>query len=168
MRKTLQKTLLLLGSSFLLVSAAYGQSLGDVARQEREKQKTQAEQTTPKVFTNEDLPTDGGISVTGNSPVETPGSRPLGSRSAEGWKAQIARQKEVVEDLQSRMERLNTSIRFAPGNCVRGCVQYNERQIQKQDTVQTMQLQLDEQKRKLEQMQDAARKEGFGNSVYEP
>jgi len=66
------------------------------------------------------------------------------------------------------MERLNSSVRFAPGNCVRGCVQYNERQIQKQDTVQTMQLQLDEQKRKLEQMQDAARKEGFGNSVYEP
>lgn len=168
MRKTLPKTLLLLGLSFLLVGAAHGQSLGDVARQEREKQKANAGQTAPKVFTNEDLPKEGDISSIGNGAAEAAPSRALGSKSADGWKAEIAAQKQIVEDLQSRIDRLNGSIRFAPANCVRGCVQYNERQVQKQDDVQRLQQQLDEQKRKLEEMQEGARKEGFGNAVYEP
>jgi uncharacterized coiled-coil protein SlyX len=47
-------------------------------------------------------------------------------------------------------------------------VQYNQRQVQKQDEVQRMQKQLDEQKKKLEEMQESARKAGLGSSVYEP
>jgi predicted ribosome quality control (RQC) complex YloA/Tae2 family protein len=66
------------------------------------------------------------------------------------------------------MDRLNSSIHFAPGNCVRNCVQWNEHQVQKQDEVQRMQSELEQQKKKLEDMQEAARKEGFGNAVYEP
>jgi hypothetical protein len=56
MGKTLQKTALLLGLGFLLVNGAYGQSLGDIARQEREKQKANVGQAPPKVFTNERTP----------------------------------------------------------------------------------------------------------------
>jgi len=47
-------------------------------------------------------------------------------------------------------------------------VQYNERQIQKQDEVKRMQTQLDDQKKQLEDMQESARKAGLGSSVYEP
>jgi hypothetical protein len=165
MRKTLLQTLLL---SLLLASTAYSQSLGDVARQEREK-RDDPSQTAPKVFTNEDLPTDGGISSIGSrTPEPTPAAHPMGSGSAEHWKFEIAQQKRVVQDLQDRIARLNSSVRFATGYSCYHCAQYNERQLQKQDQVQTMQQQLEEQRRRLEQMQEEARKQGFGNAVYEP
>lgn len=164
MRKTLLQTLLL---SILLVGAAYSQSLGDVARQEREK-RDDPSQPAPKVFTNEDLPTDGGISSIGNGTPAPVSARPMGSGSAERWKFEIAQQKRVVQDLQDRIARLNSSIRFATGYSCYRCAQYNERQLQKEENVQTMQQQLEEQKRRLEQMQEEARKQGFGNAVYEP
>ena len=47
-------------------------------------------------------------------------------------------------------------------------MQWNERQIKKQDDVQRMQQQLDQQKKQLENMQESARKAGLGSSVYEP
>jgi molecular chaperone GrpE (heat shock protein) len=51
---------------------------------------------------------------------------------------------------------------------VRNCVQYNEHQVEKQDEVQRMQAELEQQKKRLEDMQEAARKQGYGNSVWEP
>jgi hypothetical protein len=46
-------------------------------------------------------------------------------------------------------------------------VQWNERQKEKQDQVESMKAQLEEQKKQLENMQESARKQGFGSSVYE-
>jgi hypothetical protein len=51
----------LAGLVFLLFSLSYGQSLGDVARQQREQEQAKKEQAkkdqpAPKVITNEDLP----------------------------------------------------------------------------------------------------------------
>jgi len=155
----------------VIASLAYGQSLGDVAREQRQKQQTKQAQAAAKVITNEDIPehADGGVSTVGTGSASDPApSQPMGSKSADQWKAQIAAQKKAVENLQSQMDQLNSSIHFAPGNCVRNCVQWNEHQVEKQNQVQRMQSQLDEQKKRLEDMQDAARKEGYGNSVYEP
>ena len=66
------------------------------------------------------------------------------------------------------MKSLSDSIHFAGGNCIANCAQWNERQQQKQQEVDTMKAQLEQQQKALEEMQEAARKEGFGSSVYDP
>jgi hypothetical protein len=87
---------------------------------------------------------------------------------AEQWKSRIEAQKNAVASLQNSIDRLNDSIHFAPGNCVSGCVQWNERQKEKQQEVERGQGQLAEQKRRLEDMQESARRQGYGSSVYDP
>ena len=87
---------------------------------------------------------------------------------AEQWKSQIQAQKNAIASLQSQLNVLNESIHYAGGNCVSGCVQWNERQKQKQEQAESMKAQLEEQQKRLEEMQDAARKQGFGSSVYDP
>lgn len=154
--------------SLPLLSSA--QSLGDVAREQRQKQQENKSQAPPKVITNEDLPAhteSDDASATTQRSGETP-SQTLGSKPADQWKSEIEAQRRSVENLQSQLDRLNSSIHFAPGNCVRNCVQWNEHQVQKQDEVQQMQSELEQQKKKLDDMQEAARKEGYGNAVYEP
>lgn len=171
MNLVLKKAVWIAGLAIPLGARGYAQSLGDVAREQRQKQQTKNAQAAPKVITNEDLPahTDSDDSVASSQASgESAPSPPMGSRSAEQWKAEIAAQRNSVDNLQSQIDRLNSSIHFAPGNCVRNCVEHNERQIEKQDEVQRMQAELEQQKKKLEDMQEAARKEGFGNAVYEP
>jgi len=159
------------GLVLLLAALGYAQSLGDIAREQRQKQQEKKAQDAPKVITNEDLPEHSesdGAATSHQENRDTTASEPMGSKSAEQWKSEIEAQKKSVENLQSQMERLNSSVHFAPGNCVRNCVQWNERQVQKQDEVQRMQSDLEQQKKKLEDMQEAARKKGYGNAVYEP
>ncbi len=149
---------------------AYGQSLGDVAREQREKQAQKKTQPAKKVVTNEDLPQPAEADEsTSSSPQSTePAVNSAEQKPAGQWKEEIQAQKQSVASLQADIDRLSSSIHFAPGNCVRNCVQHNENQQQKQDEVQRMQSNLEQQKRKLEDMQEAARKQGYGNSVYEP
>ena len=70
--------------------------------------------------------------------------------------------------MQGQIDRLNSSVHFVEADRYYNGVQHNQRQIQKQDEVQRMQKQLDEQKKQLEDMQEQARKAGLGSSVYEP
>jgi hypothetical protein len=166
------KIVAVIGVVVFMFAASYGQSLGDVAREQRQKQAKDAH-ATPKVVTNEDLPErEEPVSTTSVSTDEhdTSPAEPASNdtHAGEQWKAKIAAQKSSVASLQSQIDKLNSSIHFAGPNCVANCVQYNERQIHKQDEVQRMQKQLDEQKRKLEDMQESARKAGLGSSVYEP
>jgi hypothetical protein len=158
----------------VLVMSAFAlshcQSLGDIAREQRQKQQANNTQTARKVVTNEDLPEHADADESAAGPKENSEASPsyVDKKSAEQWQSEIKAQKQSVANLQSQVDRLNSSIHFAPGNCVRNCVQYNEHQVQKQDEVQRMQAVLDEQKKKLEDMQEAARKQGYGNAVYEP
>jgi hypothetical protein len=168
-------------SGFLVAANAQdSQSLGDVARQAR--QHNQAAQTnaahsakTPKVITNEDVPehSETDAQAPASSDAEG-GSTPSASGSggakipAEQWKSQIQAQKDVVSSMQSRIDKVNDSIHFAPGNCVAGCVQWNERQQAKQQEVERARGQLADQKKKLEDMQESARHQGYGSSVYDP
>jgi len=169
MRLNLKKAILLAGLLLSLAAVSYGQSLGDVAREQRQKKQQQNPKTAPKVITNDDVPAHIEQDDASPTPAhqDSPNSS-MGSRSPEQWKAEIAAQKNKVASLQSEIDRLSSSIHFAPGNCVRNCVQYNERQVQKQDEVQRLQGQLEQAKTKLEDMQEAARQEGFGNAVWEP
>jgi predicted RNase H-like nuclease (RuvC/YqgF family) len=161
------RVLLLLG--FVAV-ISYGQSLGDIAREQRQKQQAKKAQADKKVVTNEDIPQhpDTEQTTSSNSQMVASDEDLAEKKPPEQWKQEIQAQKQSVANLQAEMDRLNSSIHFAPGNCVRNCVQHNEHQVEKQDEVQRMQAELEEQKKKLEDMQESARKQGYGNSVYEP
>jgi len=166
------KIIALAGVILFVAAASQAQSLGDVAREQKQKQAKDAH-AARKVVTNEDIPESAeAVSTTSVSTDEhettpaAPASNDI--HAAEQWKAKIETQRSSVASLQSQIDKLNASIHFAGPNCVANCVQYNERQIHKQDEVERMQKQLAEQKQKLEDMQESARKAGLGSSVYEP
>ena len=181
---------LLLAGVILFASSGYAQdqpSLGDVARQARQK-KQQAKDTpntdtqaksaatkASKVITEDELPA-ADVDTTpsdseSNDRADADSSAtaaPRAKLSAEEWKSKIQAQKSAVDSLQRNMDELNKSIQFAPGNCVAGCVAWNEQQKQKQQEVEQMKGQLETAQKKLSEMQDAVRQQGYGSSVYEP
>jgi len=172
----------LFGLAGISVSAllALGQdspSLGDVARQSRQK-KTKESQSSkdpakgPKVITNEEIPEHSGpaVGTSGGQLHETNYSASSNDAklSAEQFKSHIQSQKNLVSTLQGDIDKTNDSIHFAPANCVSNCVQWNERQKDKQQQVEQMKAQLEDQKKRLEDMQESARKQGYGSAVYDP
>jgi len=182
--RPLRRSILTIAAFTIAVSAplcvpvhAQDVSLGDLVRQQKQ-QKEQAAKNDPaaaskpsKVITNSDLPEhpDQTTSLPAHtSPTATTTTTAANfARSAEAWKAQISAQKSYVASLQLQITQLNESIHFASG-CVYGCVAWNERQKQKMDQVERMKLQLDDGAKRLESMQEAARRQGYGSSVYEP
>ena len=160
------KTLAIVGFISFAV-ASHAQSLGDVAREQRQKQAKDA-RPVHKVVTNEDIPESPEATSTTSVTDEPAAPASNDTHAAEQWKAKLETQRNTIASLQSQIDKLNASIHFAGPNCVANCVQYNERQIHKQDEVERLQKQLEEQKQKLEEMQESARKAGLGSSVYEP
>src|SRR5579863_3269469 len=160
-----------IGAIMFIAASGYAQSLGDVAREQRQKQAKDAH-ATRKVLTNEDLPAaaepTSTTSITDHRGVAPAPPASNDTRAGERWKAMIEMQKNAIASLQSRIDQVNSSIHFASGACVANCAQWNERQVKKEDDVQRMQQQLDQQKKQLENMQESARKAGLGSSVYEP
>ena len=162
--------------------AAYGQSLGEIARENREKQKAQESSAAPpKVITNRDL---------GEGPDGSPEAREeqlaaaskfnrrsaemdrrseqellQGQRAGGQWKRQILEQESRVASLQARIDQINAALRLGGAS---GQAPYNRYQARQLERVAEMQLQLDEQKRRLDQMQDGARRAGMHTAVYDP
>jgi hypothetical protein len=97
-----------------------------------------------------------------------PGPAFDGKPSPDEVKSQIQEQKSAISSLESQINELNDSIHYVGGNCVANCVAWNENQQAKQRQVEDMRSQLENAKQALEQMQDYARKAGFGSSVYDP
>src|SRR5579872_1021160 len=87
---------------------------------------------------------------------------------AENWKSQIQEQKIAIAELQAQIDQVGSSIQYAGANCVSNCEKWNEHQQHKQEQVDTMKSQLEELQHHLEEMQESARKQGYGSSVYEP
>lgn len=129
---------------------------------------------SPHVITNDEIPEHVGPTITSahgsQAPYPTEEQPNYGTRKvpAEQWKSQIQAQKNAIATLQREIASLSESVHYAGGNCVANCVQWNERQKEKQDRVETMKAQLEQQQKQLEDMQEAARKQGFGSSVYDP
>jgi len=177
--------------ALLATSAMYGQSLGDVARENRDKKQSEdAAGTAPKVITNKDLPKDPDANL------ESPGTKSVASasasseatelrptdpqsadrlaeqrlaeqRAADQWKRQIQAQKYKMANLQARIDQIRASIQSA-GWSVQNEGPINRYQAQQLHRVAQIQQQLDEQKRKLNQMQEAARHAGMRTAVYDP
>lgn len=129
------------------------------------------------VITNDEIPSQGGPTgydppvprSANQEPAPADGQQSADNKaSAEEWTAQIANQKSSIANLQSQIDSLSSSIQYAPGNCVSNCEQWNEGQKKKQDQVDAMKAQLDEAQKHLEEMQEKARQQGYGSSVYEP
>ena len=166
--------------ALLMSSAAYGQSLGDIARANREKQN--AENTSaaqPRVITNANLPKDpdanqepaeaqSGTNASSTAADHRSAQQRLAEqRAADQWKRQILAQKNKMATLQARIDQLNESIRSAGGS-VEYEGPYNRHQARQLQRVAQIQLQLDEQNMKLDQMQEAARHAGMHTLVYDP
>jgi copper chaperone CopZ len=165
----------LAGALLLMMASGHAQSLGDVAREQREKLATDGS-APAKVVTNEDISETDGPESTPSvrvrrhkvpHPVEPVTRASNDTRAAAQWKAKIVAQERTIASLQNQIDRVNASIRFTGVSCY-NCAQHNEAQIEKLATVQRMEQQLDQQKQKLEDMQESARKAGLGNAVYEP
>jgi hypothetical protein len=186
MQKTFRKVGLWCVALAALAALAYGQdapSLGDAARQARlhKQQLNDAQKKSgqsarkPKVITDEDVihsqldevpPASSGD----QAPQATSASPDSGASklSAGEWRSKIQAQQDAVNSLQDDIDKLNQSIQFAPGNCVAGCVPWNEHQKEKQQEVERMRGQLQEQQKRLADMQEAARQQGYGSAITDP
>ncbi len=179
--------LTILGCLPLASALAQDQSLGDVARENREKKSAASSTTPPKVITNTDLansPDADQDSKAGPSESQAESSaaavvssrraaeqRAAEQRAAEHWKKQILAQKDTVANLQLQVDNLKASIRFVDPNTTYDYYQglaYNRYQARQIERLKIMQLRLDQQKKKLEDMQDAARHAGMHTPVYDP
>jgi chromosome segregation ATPase len=173
-----------LAIALLMTSAAYGQSLGDIARENREKQNADnAVGNQPKVITNKDLgvPVDAEGSLGGGDAQSGPNigarnsatdyrsadQRRAEQRAAEQWKRQILAQENRIASLQARLDQINTAIRSA-GGTVQYEQPYSRGEAWQLRRAAQIQQQLDEQKRKLEAMQEEARHAGMHTVVYDP
>src|SRR5579863_2733442 len=125
-----------------------------------------------KVVTNDEIPEHIGPTRTLPAKQTTAGSTSPpnddANPPAEYWKNQILAQKSNLASLQEQIAELANSIQYAGGGCVSNCAQWNEQQQQKQEQLESMKAQLEQQQKSLEEFQDAARKQGFGSSVYDP
>lgn len=187
----------LMGVALALQSAGYAQSLGDVARDNRDKQNAQASADAtaqPRVITNKDLPKDPNASPATVQPLTEPSAsvstadrlaaehrsaeqrradqRAAQQRLAEQratiqWRSQALAQKAKIANLQARIDQLHASIQAAGGS-VQSEGPLNRYQAWQLQRAAQIQLQLDEQKRKLDQMQDSARHAGMHTAVYDP
>ena len=125
------------------------------------------------IVTNDDTPERATVttaSVHQKLPSESEAQPSAGDRNAqaENYKSQIMAQKTTIAALEQDIRTIGDSIHFAGGNCVANCAQWNEHQQEKQKEVEAMKTQLEEQRKLLEELQDEARKAGFGGSVTEP
>ena len=133
----------------------------------------EATKTAKKIITNDEIPEHVGPTRAAFG-APTPGAsypQPTygdGRAPADYWKSQIQAQKSNIASMESQIKSLTDSIQYAGANCVANCVQWNERQQQKQAQAEAMKAQLEEQQKRLEDMQEMARKQGYGSSVYDP
>lgn len=106
---------------FLTGVAGYSQSLGDAARENREKKAAETPTTPPKVITNADLPKNpegsAGATEENNMPAtpspadaaasrKAAGQRADEQRAADHWKQQILAQKNTIANQQARVDKL--------------------------------------------------------------
>jgi hypothetical protein len=184
MRTLLEKVLIV---TFSLGAVASAQSLGDIARENREKQQTeQASGVTPKVYTNQDLPTPPPAptpandaqpmtAVSGNAqafdlhntekyPRQNWAGRWNNQQGRGPWREHIDAQEQRVANLQQRVNQMNAASHGPFGSATFEGPYTRSQAMQMRMTQQTQQR-LDQEKQRLDDMQDAARHSGANGSL---
>jgi hypothetical protein len=162
--------------SCAFVRAQDAQSLGDAARQARQQKQpaqngssqtasTQSPSKARHVITNEEIPEQPEAASSTTHSGDSAANTTAAKRGPEYWKAQILRGKSAVTLLQRSIDSLSNSIHFLDAN-YENHVQWNERQREKQ--LDVMKTQLADLQKRLEEMQETARRQGYGSSVYDP
>jgi hypothetical protein len=169
----------LMGIALLTVSG-YGQSLGEVARQERAKKTAQAS----KVYDNDNLPKDAGITVGTKTVADTSGdTRDDKSKADSGeknkateteTKAAISEQKKKIAQLERELSvaerewKMRGAVFYSDaGNQLRDSKKWMEEQRKSQAELDRLRKELADAKQKLEDMREVARKAGLPASAYE-
>jgi len=164
----------------LMNLAAYGQSLGEIARQYREKLAAeQAAGTGPKMYTNQDIPPAQMVGTPEPSEQTRVARPPAGvfpdrsderrfdqQRAGQMWRRNIRMQEDRVANLEAQIDHLSALIHSSGSAQYEG--PYNRYQARAQWRLEQMEQVLDQQKQRLADMQDAARHRGMQSSVYDP
>lgn len=148
---------------------------------DKEGKANEALATKPKkVITNDEIPEHVG--PTSTRPVTaaqrrngedcgcTPPSGPNPAMNAgDFWKSQIQAMKSSIAMMEQQLARLDQSVQFSQTPCATtNCVENNQRQRQKETQSQVLKSQIEQMRQRMEQMQETARQQGFGSSVYDP
>jgi hypothetical protein len=187
-RRHFHTFLTILAMLFLASLTVAAQSLGDIARENREKKDVEQPIATPReVITNANLPkdpdadegqsTDETRTQTAACPANTVSSKKAAEqrareqRAAAQWKRRILAQENTIANLRMRVDRLKASIHFVNPNATYDYyegVAHNRYEARQMERLAQMREQLAQQKTKLEEMQEAARKAGMHTAVYDP
>jgi DNA repair exonuclease SbcCD ATPase subunit len=161
----------LLAIGMLLSLPVYAQSVADIARENRDAKAAQdATGAKPKVITNQDLgespegKPELGLQPRSRIAASTPDTGlSANSQRGEQWRKQIKEQETKIANLQARLDQIDAALRS--NRNAQGA--YNRYQTAQQDKAAQLRLELDEQKKKLEEMEDAARHAGTPSSVFD-
>ena len=160
---------------------AYGQSLGNVARESRDKKAEATATAPPKVITDADMPTDAQRlegsgtagkarnASSGKTGADRPAStNPVDAHPAEQWRRQILAQKRTVATLEKRLARFQASLSSVDADAIARGEIFSRSQALEKERLDQVQEQLDEQRAKLLEMQEEARRAGMHTQVYDP
>jgi hypothetical protein len=190
---TLSKVLTAVAIASAFVVSTQAQSLGDQAREMR-AEKTPAPQS--KVYTNDNLPTGGGITVIGAAPAPAASSTvatasaatptkgaavaPAANSAADDQKAadklkdDVQAQKDEISRLERELDvatrewKLQQATYYADaGNQLRDPAAFAERERKFNDQTKQKQQAIADAKQKLDDMQEQARKSGLPSSAVE-
>jgi len=162
----------------------HAQSLGEIARQQRESKNHKADSestaTTKKLYTDEDIAKSKSEDAAAPAALDNSSSKsPTGSKgtkeknpatmSADQWRARIQRKRDLIAAIQERIDALEASVNYVQNNrnIYTNAPEYNEHQHHKELAAQQLKALLEQQKTELSDLQEQARQQGFGNSVYE-
>jgi len=184
-------------STILLVSAAGAQttspapdqsSLGDYARKIR---KDPAAKARPKVFDNDNLPSEDKLSVVGQaSAADAPGAAPTDDKNATaakadddqakkqaGWKSwqdKLSGQKDQIDlstrelDVLQREYQIRAAAMYADaGSRLRNSAEWDKEDADYKQKIADKQKTLDTAKQKLSDMQEEARKDGVPSAMVD-
>jgi len=160
---------------FLASMSVYGQSLGDVARETREKK---ADATAPaKVITDGDLAKDApepekasasSKAASSGKTSNAASTNPPDPRAAEQWRKQILTQKRTLATLEKRMVWVHASLSSVDADAIARGEILSRSQALEQERLAQVQEQLEEQRAKLLELQEEARRAGMHTQVYDP
>ncbi len=177
----MKRTLCLILGMAVIATVAMAQSLGDVARKQRQEKKPPA----ARVYTNDDLPTNAPINV-GSSPAAeksdskvaektaTPGSPEEIAKLSASWRAKLDEQKKAIAMLERELDVTQREYRqrvaefyWDAGTRLRDDRKWADNERKYQADLADKQKQVADARQKLDDMREEARKAGVPSSATE-